>query len=117
MYMDVPSEGDFAVLPGLAKVDSTPDDGYWCYEFIDRKGALLRFSFDVLQRSVQTVLVLDGVDVCTVSHEGGVSIRIKQSDGSRVITGQFETPTSRATLRISLEPQIVLHWGTLVNEP
>ena len=113
---EIPDETEFTAIPGAVVVDRAPQDGFWRYQFQDPDGVLVRFSFDRFQRSVQTTLVVGGVEVCTVSQEGATKIAIQDSAADGKIICEFATSTTRSTLRLWLAPRIRILWGTLVDE-
>lgn len=49
--------------------EAAPQDGYWCYRVQDDQRVGLRFSFNVLERSVQTTLFVNDREVEVVSQE------------------------------------------------
>lgn len=90
-------------------VECDVENGYWCYEVTDEYGVSLRFSFDVFERSVQTVLSANAVQVATVSHEGASSMII---DG-KVLTCQFSYKGSSAKLTLRVRDRISVEWSSI----
>ena len=108
---DVPDAIELLEFFGSEPVEASPCDGYWLYETSDSVGVTLRFSFDVLERSVQTCLEVEGAILETVSHEAARSISIDATTNELV--ARCEDACSRTTLRITLGDRIRCCWATL----
>jgi hypothetical protein len=93
---EVPGEIDLLVFFGVGPIDRAAQDGYWCYEVSDVRGVKLQFSFNVYERSVQTVLSVDEVAVVIVSHEGAERMLVR--DGK--LRCEFSTGGDRTTLTL-----------------
>lgn len=89
-------------------VESIPKDGYWCYEFTDKHGVGIRLSCNVLAKSVQTVLLVNGEDVETVVHEGAEELTIRENE----LYGRFDLGAD-SRLVIQLKPRVSIRWSTL----
>jgi hypothetical protein len=108
----VPEEEQLTAFFGADPTERAVDDGYWCYESVDDRGVKLRFSFDALERSVQTQLLLSNLPVATVSHEGAIHLRLDD----RVLRCDFRTAGSKASLTITIGSVIQCDWSTLQTE-
>lgn len=84
-------------------------DGYYCYVVADARGVTLRFSFHVLERSVQTVLLIDGASLCSVSHESATRMRVREG----ALWCEFLSADSKANLAVELHPHISVRWSSL----
>lgn len=108
----VPDESDLIEFFRSEPVDKAAEDGYWCYELTDARGVKLRFSFSVYERSVQTVLSLEGEKIETVSHESAERLTI--ADG--ILRCEFLLPTARTILVIDVRNQLSVTWANLVTQ-
>jgi len=93
---------------GSDPIEASDVDGFACYEVTDGRGVTMRFSFDALERSVQTVISVAGLEVSTVSHEGAERMVIR--DGQlrcEFASGEFKT---NLTIDIAV---IFAKWSTL----
>lgn len=106
---ETPNEADLTDFFGAGPMDRSVDDGYWCYEITDESGVLLRFSFNLYERSVQTVLNVAGMAIATVSHESAERLVIRDS----VLRCEFSGSASRTTLIVKLQQRISVTWTTL----
>ena len=109
----VPDEVELIEFFGSEPQLAEPQNGFWLYETRDASGVTLRFSFDVLQCSVQTSIELGDVSVETVSHECATCIR--KDGASNELVVEFEDAGSRTELRVSIEDRIRCTWATLAT--
>ena len=94
-------------------IESIPADGFWCYELKDKTGISLRFSFNMHEGSMQTVIVLGAEEVSTVSHEGLFSLKIEKNAGSESLKAEFDGNDYQTALELHIKPQIHVHWSSL----
>lgn len=114
----VPSENDFLAAFGIAPVESQPADGYWSYSFSgDNEDEELLFSFNAHERSVQTVWVAQGRQVCTVVHENAATVRIVQSHGRSALVVEFvhEPGECQTHLQVQILPGPQVHWSSVLK--
>jgi hypothetical protein len=104
-----PDKTELLEFFGAEPVESDPADGFWVYELTDAGGVTLRFSFDVLERSVQTEIRLGDRVIAKVSYEGAVSMRC---DG-RVLRCEFRSSGTKATLAVDAADALKIEWATL----
>ncbi|MEZ4401563.1 MAG: hypothetical protein R3B06_16175 [Kofleriaceae bacterium] len=104
--MDVPSPAEFLAALGLDPCEAYPDDCRWAYRIIDGAGAAVVLSFDVFQRSVQTV-----APATTVVCEGMTRLWL---DGTTV-RGEGRWRGAQLTLTITTAPALDVRWATLVD--
>jgi hypothetical protein len=89
-------------------IESIPEDGYWCYEFTDSHGNGLRVSCNVLEKSVQTVVLFGGHEIQTVVHEGAEELVIRENR----LYGRFDLGAD-SRLTIQLKPSLSVQWSSL----
>lgn len=89
-------------------VEVIPEDGYWCYEFTDNYSVGIRVSCNILEKSVQTVLLINGEVVETVVHEGAEELTIRENG----LHGRFDLG-SDSRLVIQLKPRVTIRWSSL----
>jgi hypothetical protein len=106
---ETPDEDELLELFGAEPIERSVEDGYWCYETADRRGLCLRLSFNIYERSVQTVLSLDGALIERVSHEHAIYMLVR--DGK--LHCEFVSVDSKALLTVELGPNLSLEWSTL----
>lgn len=109
LRFETPSEADLVDFFGTEPIDRSVEDGYWSYEITDDSGVLLRFSFNLYERSVQTVLQVAGAAIATVSHESAERLAIRDN----VLRCEFSGSASRTTLIVKLQERISVTWTTL----
>jgi hypothetical protein len=97
---------------GAEPVARSLDDGYWCYEVSDKRGVMLRFSFNLYERSVQTSLLLAGVPLAIVSHEGADRMVIREGK----LRCEFTTAGEKATLDVEVSGSLSVAWSSLRTE-
>ena len=106
-YLAAPRVPEFVHFFDGQPSESKPDDGYWCYKIVDRRGVTLRFSYDIFERSVQTQIYIGNDLVETVSREAAREIRIE--DDKLVVT--FEDAGMKTSLSVQVRPTIVVVWS------
>jgi hypothetical protein len=109
---EVPDETDLIEFFEGDPVEKSVEDGYWCYEITDERGITLRFSFNIYERSVQTVLSVAGEKIETVSHESAEKLTI----GGGVLRCEFSLSTARTTLVIDARKRISVTWTNLRSQ-
>ena len=110
--LSFPDEMEFLEFFGAAPVESSAQDGYWCYAIADARGICLRFSFSMFERSVQTVVHAQGSHLATIVYEGATEITIDKE----TLTCVFLGVDCRATLVLRVAPEIRLEWSRLRRE-
>lgn len=113
--MVMPDEVDLLEFFGVEPVEQAPEDGFWCWEVEDSRGFVLRFSLNILERSVQTVLLSHGEEVVRVSHENATDVRLTDRTGHRQLVGTFESPGQRTVLAVTVGEKVVCEWATLAT--
>lgn len=53
---EVPKESELVEFFGAEPTERSVKDGFWAFAVTDERGVKLRFSFDLYERSVQTML-------------------------------------------------------------
>jgi hypothetical protein len=109
----VPTESEFTEELGARLVSSDPADGYWCYELQDFRGITLLLSVNILERSLQTVLLLHGLEVQRTIHESSTRVWLDRQDDQTFVRAECETSSTVTTLAIQLRGAITVKWATL----
>jgi hypothetical protein len=94
---------------GAEPVERSVEDGYWCYAVADERGVTLRFSFNLFERSVQTVVLLGETKIATVSHEAADRMVVR--DGK--LRCEFSSEDSKTTLSVETGRNLSVVWSTL----
>lgn len=100
---------DLALLEFFGVDPSQRVDGLYVYELGDSGGTMLRFSFDLFARSVQTELSLEHGTCAVVVHECATRISIAPP----ALLCEFERSSSRTLLTITLTPILRVDWAIL----
>jgi hypothetical protein len=108
----VPDQVELLEFFGSGPVTQVVEDGYWCYEISDTRGLVLRLSFNLHERSVQTVLSLRGSNIATVSHEGADRMLLR--DGK--LRCEFSSGSEKTTLTLETGRSISVTWSSLRTE-
>ena len=121
--MEVPSE--LEMLEALPVVSNRIDEqGVFWYDFQNNDQTVLRLSFSLDYRSVQTDVFVADRQIVSVCQEGAVYLRIRpDASGNNMLIGEFgiavhpvpyvEKWTARVNLTISFFPRIEVKWSTL----
>jgi hypothetical protein len=110
----LPHEAELVEFFGSEPHERAPADGYWSYEATDSRGIGLQLSFNILERSVQTVLSLLGEEVAVISHEGLTSVVLQGTQDKRVLIAETHSADTKSRLHIELVPTIQVLWSTLL---
>jgi hypothetical protein len=89
--------------------------GHMLYEVSDGTGMHLAFSFDAIERSIQTALFRDGFAVCRVVNEGARRIWLDDLSGTRVLRAEFTGDDREISLTIKINPRICVEWTGLLH--
>lgn len=89
-------------------------DRHFAYEFTDKNGVHLIFSFNVLESWIQTVLELNGKEIARYLSEGVESFFIKNEINGDYIYSEIAFGETETKVEIRLKPFISVKWGTLV---
>jgi hypothetical protein len=111
-----PNESDFSEHLSVRPIESTPEYGYWCYEFHDSTGTTLRLSFDVTERSLQTLVMCEGREILRICQEGATLLSIIDMDTKKVLRGECVFKDAKTTVEIVVVPHISVSWSTLRTE-
>jgi len=106
-----PNEIDFLSIFGVEPLESQPKEGFWCYLLSDDKQRQVRLSFDMLGCSIQTTLIIDGLEISTVSSEGAEYLNIE--DNNKTIRGKCQNDSDVIELFIKFEPHLQVTWSNL----
>lgn len=107
----VPGEFELTRFFEGPPIERAPEDGYWCFASQDARGIKLRFSFNVFERSIQTVLSLDQDVLESVSHEHADALQIDGGELRATFTGRDE----KTLLVVRVSPAITVKWSTLLT--
>lgn len=102
----IPDESDLiSFFKSLPLEESNPKEGYCCYEVTDAAGIRLKFSFHLLEQSVQTTLYNGDWELIRVSQEVATEIEIK---ADVTLKAYFDQGYGKdyTELQLQLEPQI-----------
>jgi hypothetical protein len=106
---EIPDEVTLLEFLGVEPVERSTMPHYWCYELTDDEGAHLRLSFDMLERSVQTIMKLRDQPLCLVVHEGAT--RMYVGDGKLRV--EFNIRGAITKLEIGVGPHLSITWTSL----
>jgi len=108
--MIIPKEEEFILFFESEATNSIPKEGYWNYTYKEDE-VFLRFSFDIFEGSIQTVLKFKENIIETVSYEGAEKIRIE----GNTLYVDFIITNNLTKLKLELHP-IKITWSTLKME-
>lgn len=90
-------------------------DLYWCYEACDIRGVRLRFSYHLIEKSVQTTILLGDSEISTISHECASKISIENLKENRsFIRCEFDNLNLKTVLKIYIKPHINVQWESIL---
>jgi len=108
----VPDDVDLLQYFGVPPVEQGTSDGYSCYAVNDTRGVELRFSFDTLERSVQTVLSSQRTRIALISREGADRMYLRAG----TLCCEFSTLAEKTMLTLQVHPVISVVWAGLCAE-
>jgi hypothetical protein len=114
--IDIPDELTMIERLPVTSVDCVPADGYWCYEFSSPDNIKLRLFFDVVQRSLQTILFINEQKLQVVVQEGLRRLDIVKLNGNIALEGECEFGNVVTSVIITFVPTIFVEWSTLVTK-
>ena len=105
----VPDESELVEFFGAEPIEKAVEDGYWCYEVSSTPDVLMRFSFNLYERSVQVELRTRNNVIATISHERATNICIDD----KMLTCAFEGTNDTSKLTVNSEQAFRVNWSTL----
>jgi hypothetical protein len=102
-------ENDLLLFFGVEPVERDRDEGFFAYEVADERGVTLRFSVNVFEGSVQTVLSMAGSCVERVSREGARRLAI----GKGQLRCELATAGEKGLLTIDVGKRISVSWSSV----
>ena len=105
--LSVPDELDLLVFFESEPIKSRPEDGYFCYRYVDNNIELY-FSFDVAEGSIQARLNYLTNDIAIVSGELATKISIESDRSGEYVACLFESNQTRSKAVIRLKPTVSL---------
>jgi len=109
---EIPKEAELVEFFGREPVERSVEDGFWSFAVTDKRGVKLRFSFNLHERSVQTMLSVGEAVIETVSHELAARLQIK---GTQLQT-TFNGSDTKTLLVVEITPSIKIAWSTLQTQ-
>jgi hypothetical protein len=110
---DLPDELEWLEIIGIEPTMSLPNDSYWQYQITDSENVTLRLSYNILEQSLQTEILLHERSIQVVTQEGLISIRIYTKSNCRYIEGRCSFDNADSLLTVTLDPIISVLWSTL----
>jgi len=110
-HFNYPDEMDFLSIFGVEPLESQPKDGFWSYLLSDDNQRRVRLSFNMPECSIQTTLIIDGLEISTVSSEGAEYLSIEDND--KTIRGKCQNDFDVTELLIKFEPHLQVTWSNL----
>lgn len=101
---------DLELLEFFGSAPTLRDDGLHVYEMRGSQGVVLRFSFDVFERSIQTRLSVNDEVQSVVCQENALRMWIDKAG----LHADFVPSTTRTRLLIVSVPNLQVQWSTLV---
>ena len=111
--MQTPDDVDMLSFFESEPSESTPEDGYWCYSVRDSMGVELQFSFNLLERSVQTAIYFGEKLLCQVYRECANSIQFTSIEGAEWLVADFSTPGHKGNMRLTWKQGVQVTWSDL----
>jgi len=111
---DVPSELELIEWFGCDPVKE--GDAKYRYQISDESNVTLIFSFDVIEASVQTIVIVAGVPVAKVVNESARKLWFQDLGKTRHLRAECFPGGHRTELTIEIEPRIRVEWSTLRSE-
>ena len=108
-----PDELDLLSFFESEPIESTPEDGYFCYKQTDANGIDFYFSFHEIERSIQVRLSLLGKDLVIFSEECAEKITIEKDGTGEYLACTFKLGEAESKAKIHVRPEIKVLWHTL----
>lgn len=105
----MPDESELTAFFASEPIERAVEDGYWCYEAAGMSSTRLRFSLNLLERSVQTEIRAGESILATISHELATRLVVRGNE----LRCEFVGSDSRATLTVDSAQHFRVVWSTL----
>ncbi len=111
---DVPGELELTEWFGCNPVKQ--GDAQYRYQVSDKSNVTLILSFDVIESSIQTVVIVADAPVAKVVHEGARRLWFQDIGKGRQLRADCFPDGHHTQLAIEIEPRIRVEWSTLRSE-
>ena len=91
-------------------------DAKYRYQISDASNVTLIFSFDVIEASIQTVVIVAGIPVAKVVQESARKLWFQDLGKTRHLRAECFSGGHRTELMIEIEPRIRVEWSMLRSE-
>lgn len=108
---DVPSELELVEWFGC--VPEKFGEGQYRYQVSDRFNVTLVFSFDVIESSVQTIVIVADAATVRVAHESARKLWLQDLGNGSLLRAECFPGGHRTELTIEITPRIKVEWSTL----
>lgn len=97
----------FGVVPEMDEQESH------YYTIKDDANVTLVFSYNVIQASVQTRLIVAEQTVSVVCHENAQRLWLQDLSGKKLLRAVFLTEGQKTEMTLEIEPRIQVNWSSL----
>jgi hypothetical protein len=109
----VPDTHTILATFGWEPIEARPEDGYWCYELTDSNQMTLRLSWNILEKSLRTLLSRSGQTIAVVYYEGSFILTPTKFNDRWGLMAVFTDTGKETTVEIQVDPVIHVKWSTL----
>ncbi|GAB1438178.1 hypothetical protein MASR2M36_09220 [Providencia sp.] len=88
-------------------------DRHFAYEFTDKNGIHLVFSFNALEGWIQTILEFNGNKIAGYLSEGVSKFTIKEDVNSEYLYAEILFNDIETKVEVRIKPFISIRWGSL----
>lgn len=108
-FTKTPDEIDLIEFFESEPAQPETESDVWAYSYTDKTGITVRFSFNILETSVQTMLLSEKRILSIVCQEGAEEILIEND----ILYGRF-CAGNKGSLKLTLRPFIAVEWSNLI---
>src|SRR5712671_1126448 len=110
------TKDDFGVPSELELIEwfgceAKKGDGQYRYQISDKSNVTLIFSFDVIESSIQTMVLVGEVPVAKVVHESARRLWFQDLGNTRLLRAECFPGGHRTQLTIEIKPRIRVEWS------
>ena len=111
-----PEEYDLLDFFGARVIEnSAPHDGYFEYVVANEKGLTVKFSFNIFEKSVQSLLKHEGQIIAVFSQEGASLIEIQGDRERKFLAIDFNLDETASRMLLRVDPEICVRWESTMR--
>jgi hypothetical protein len=113
--LSIPDELELLDFFETIPLQTTPEEGFYCYQVSDKTGITLIISFRGIDGSFQIRLKNAEGDLALFCQEGATRLILRNDASGKYLYCEFELGKIKTSAEVRVFPKILVKWNTLLN--